>query len=387
MPWTEKLPSGRYRAGIRLPNSERRYLRGTFTHKKAAMDAAIEEEGKVKKPGWRDPRIGLTTWREWHSIWWPARAIEPATIKGEESMVRNHIMPKWGDVALAEVRKQDVQAWAVSLVTTNLGSEDDPRYRKPSTARRVLNVFVSSLTAAVDAEVIVANPAVRIKLPPNPPVDPVFLSREQYAAIVSAVPDDGDRAMLDFLVGTGLRWGEAAGLHLHNLDLQRGIVTVADVTDGEEIKPYPKGRRVRQVPVLQWVVDYLELPPASGCGLRHRHVRRCPSGLVFPAARGGVRDDRNFTHRVLEPALKAAGLAELGCTLHDLRHTYASWLAEDGVPLGRIAELLGHASITTTEIYAHFRPSTSSDVERALRPPVAVKVEPAPGPAQLRALN
>ncbi|MBW9095173.1 tyrosine-type recombinase/integrase [Microbacterium jejuense] len=379
MAWTEKLPSGRYRGLYYLPSGERRSA-GTFAHKKAAKDAAIEAEAKVKRPGWRDPRVGLTTWGEWHDIWWPSRAIEPQTSASEESMIRNHVMPRWRDVPLAEIRRQDVQAWAVGLVTENLGTDDEPKYRKPSTARRVLGPFVSSLTAAVDAEVIVANPAVRIKLPPNPEPTPVFLTREQYAAIADQVSNRADRAVLDFLVGTGVRWGELAGLHVHNLNLERGVVTVVDVTDGIEIKPYPKGRRSRQVPLLQWVVDYLDVPdPPKPCGLPHRHSRRCLSGLAFPAARGGVRDDRNFTQRVFAPAVKAAGLEDLGASLHDLRHTYASWLAQDGVPLGRIAELLGHASITTTEIYAHFQPATHDDVAHALRPPQLAPTAPAAG--------
>lgn len=368
MAWTEKLPSGRYRGSYRLPNGQIRSA-GTFTHKKAAREAAVAAEGKVMRPGWRDPRDGLTTWGEWHGIWWPARVIEPATKAGEESMVRNHIMPKWTDAPLAEITRHDVQAWATSLTTANIGTEDEPRYRKPSTARRVLNVFVSSMSAAIDAELIESNPATRIKLPPNPPTTAVFLTREEYAALVAAVPRQADRALLDFLAGTGLRWGELAGLHLHNLDLQNGVVTVQDVTDGEEIKPYPKGRRVRRVPVFQWVVDELEVPAPRPCGVKHRHRRTCPSGLVFPTPEGGARDDRNFTQRVLQPALKTAGLAHLGASLHDLRHTYASWLAMDGVPLGRIAELLGHASITTTEIYAHFTQTKGDDIAHAIRDP------------------
>jgi integrase len=108
--------------------------------------------------------------------------------------------------------------------------------------------------------------------------------------------------------------------------------------------------------------------------VKHRASRTCPSGLVFPAKEGGVRDDRNFSQRVLHPALKRAGLGDLGLSLHDLRHTYASWLAMDGTPLGRIADLLGHRSITTTEIYAHFLPSTADDIAHAMRDPRGANV-------------
>lgn len=386
MPWTEKLPSGRYRGMYRLPNGQKRSA-GTYPHKKRAKDAAIEAEAKVKKPGWRDPRDGLTTWSDWRDIWWPTRAIEPQTRASEASMVANHIMPRWGDVALADIKRQDVQAWMTGFINENIGSDEDPRYRAPSTARRILNVFVSSMSAAVDAELIAANPALRIKLPPMPEGSEVFLTRAQYAALVDAVPKRADRAVLDFLVGTGARWGEMAGLHLHNLDLEHGRVRLQDVTDGTEIKPYTKGRHLRYVPLMQWVVDNLDLHDANGCGLKHRGRKGCPSGLVFPGPRGGVRDDRNFSQRVLAPAITTAGLEQLGMSLHDLRHTYASWLIQDGVPLTRVCELLGHASIQMTERYAHLEPVTTSDIEHAIRNPHGAnmgQIATTPGFAGLR---
>lgn len=125
-------------------------------------------------------------------------------------MIDVHVMPRWGDVALADIKRHDVQAWATAIVTENLGGDDEPRYRTASTARRILNVFVSSLTAAVDAELLVANPALRIRLPPIPPGRQVFLTRAQYAELAAQVPGRADRAVLDFLVGTGARWGEMA---------------------------------------------------------------------------------------------------------------------------------------------------------------------------------
>ena len=77
---------------------------------------------------------------------------------------------------------------------------------------------------------------------------------------------------------------------------------------------------------------------------------------------------------MLRPALERAGLGERGVTLHDLRHTYASWLVQDGVPLTRVAGLLGHSSTRTTEIYAHFAPAEREDVARALRDPRGANV-------------
>jgi len=119
--------------------------------------------------------------------------------------------------------------------------------------------------------------------------------------------------------------------------------------------------------VFDWVMENIDPPRSRTCGVRHRNGS-CPSALVFPARNGGARDDRNFSRRVLHPALEDAGLSHLGVTLHDLRHTYASWLIQGGVSPERIADLLGHASLATTQIYAHLARARHDELAAALRP-------------------
>ena len=92
---------------------------------------------------------------------------------------------------------------------------------------------------------------------------------------------------------------------------------------------------------------------------------------MFTAAGGGPLDDRNWSRRVLQPALERAGLGDSGYTIYTFRHTYASWLVQAGVPLARVAQLMGHKSITTTEIYAHLAPAVADDVRLALPQPTA----------------
>lgn len=377
MAWVVKRPSGKWQGKYRSPDGAQRSA-GSFSTKRAALKAAVDAEN--------GPELSTLTWGEWVTQWWPTRAIEPATAATEATMVHKHISPTWRSERLSEITRHDVQAWATSLVSGDSALS-------PGSARRVLGVLVSSLSGAVDAGIIPANPAVRIKLPPAPRGREVFLSREQFDALIDAIPHKDDALLVLFLANTGLRWGEAAGLHWHNLDMSRGIVTVADVHSEGEIKPYPKGRRMRHVPVFDWVTENLDEPRSfSGCGIPHREGA-CRSALVFPARGGGVRDDRNFSRRVLKPALEDAGLSHLGVTLHDLRHTYASWLVQGGVSLERIADLLGHASLSTTQIYAHLAPARHDELAAALRPGGAqrnaVKSEPATHllPGQLRAVT
>lgn len=382
MAWAEKQRSGRWLGIYRTKKGERRTTGETFTRKSDAVREAGDLESKSRKTGWHDPKNGDITWGEWRTIWEASRSIEGSTARNERSMIDLWIAPHWEDAPLSEISNQDVREWMAEVRATNtavdeFGAPDDehPKYLATSSVRRYLNPFVSSLTAAVDAGRIPANPAYGVKLPPIPEPDRVFLTKDEYQAYFDALPDDRARAEAEFLVTTGVRFGEFAGLHANRLLIADDIVQIQEVWDGTEIKPYPKGGRARMVPLVDRSLAYWQKPTAARCGLNHREGK-CRSALAFPARRGGAWDSRNYTRSVMEPALKKAGLDDLGLTLHDFRHTYASWLAQDGVPLGKIAELLGHASQRTTEIYAHFRPSEKSDVERALAGRIALVPEP-----------
>lgn len=354
MAYAEKRGSV-YRGIYRDNTGQKRSVPGTFDRKRDALHAANTLEVKAKRSKADASKFGKT-WGAWCSEWWGKRAVERSTLTSESSMINKHIAPRWADTRVSEITRPDVQSWANTLAET----------LKPGTARRILNVFVSSLSAAVESNLIDANPATRIKLPPAPQGREVFLSREEFAAMLSGIPDGRDAAVAQFLVGTGIRWGELAGLHWHNIDFDTGMVTVADVYDRSVIKPYPKARRVRRVPFFPWAVENLPDPStAVPCSVEHTDGA-CRSGLVFRTRAGGPLSDRNYSRRVLAPALAKAGLGGLGATLHDLRHTYASWLIQSGVPLERIAELLGHSSVTTTRIYAHLAPAQHNDLAAAM---------------------
>lgn len=271
-------------------------------------------------------------------------------------MLEKHIIPYWAGRRVQEISRPDVQEWANILADT----------LKPGTARRILTVFVSSMSGAVAANIIDVNTATGIKLPPVPEGREVYFTRDEFARIANAMGREQDRAVAQMLVGTGMRWGELAGLHWHNLDIEAGMVTVAGTFDRTMIKPYPKSRKARRVPFFPWAVESLEVPlHPSPCATEHADGV-CRSGLVFSTSSGRALSDRNYARRALAPALADAGLAGLGSTLHDLRHTYASWLIQSGIPLERIAELLGHSSVTTTRIYAHLAPAQHDDLRAAL---------------------
>jgi len=348
MAWTEKLPSGRWRGAYRLPNGSKRSA-GTFDHKKAAMNAAAAAEVDAAALGWRDPRAGARTWSEWATEWWPSRGVEPSTLLRDESRRTVHLEPRWKEVPLVDITRHDVKAWAADLLTSGMA---------PATVQRCVALLSASLVAAVDAEILTANPAARLRLANADNTRERYLTKDEAFRLLDEVPEGVARGMAAMLLGTGLRWGEAAGATVQRLDRPGAVFRVAETWDDKlkQPKAYPKGRRRRSVPVPDWTLDYLK--PLVG---------RRRTGFIFLSADETPLDHHNYRRRIWIPAVKRAGLDDVH--LHDARHTYASWLIQDGVPLEEVGRLLGHVSPLTTRRYAHLAETPSASVLSALSRP------------------
>jgi integrase len=201
------------------------------------------------------------------------------------------------------------------------------------------------LAGAEDERLIPANPVGRVP-PPMRPVDPevifgrvqprVLTPKQVGQLLVYARPDD--RAVLLVLSGTGLRAGELCGLRGARVDLGRRRLEIATVRYdagrfGRGYKPRPMSTAgIRSIPLAGLVIEELR---------RRRPAER--SSLLFPdASRYRLR---HAYLRAVRQARKHGHL--LGLDLrgpHDLRHTFATWLEDDGIPARVIDELMGHAA-------------------------------------------
>ena len=362
MAWAEKLPSGKYRGVYRDAGGKRRSA-GTFTHKPRAERAAAAAEERARRALAANGEGFKIPWGQWCDDWWPTRNVEPSTLKVDAYRRAKHLDPRWSAVPLGAIRRHDVEAWAATLRRDGLG---------PASVRRVVRLLSVSLEAAVDAQHIEANPASRIKLSTEPPAPERFLTREEYAAIRAHLPTTDDQFVADLLVYTGMRWGEMSGLHWHRVDLARGFLQVVETYDDStsRIKAYPKGKAARPIPLTPELVKGLRerqgrMRAAGGCGVEHTNGK-CRSGLVVTTPGGRPLRNSNWTP-TWRMAVDMSGVGHV--RPHDLRHTFASWLLQAGIPLAEVSRLLGHSSLRTTERYAHLAEPPNEAVLAALAAP------------------
>ncbi len=228
-----------------------------------------------------------------------------------------------------------------AIVVLREGTEGHPPLSASSAARAVIVVRGLHRFALRERLVIddvargVKPPAVPRRLPKAIPVEDV--ERLLEAAGFDQTPLAlRDRALLEVLYGTGARISEAVGLAVDDLD-----------RDGAVVILHGKGDKTRMVPVgrfaLRAVDDYLvrSRPGLAAAGRG--------SAELFLNARGGPLS-RQSAWTILRAVADKAGLAE-GLSPHTLRHSFATHLLDGGADVRVVQELLGHASVTTTQIY------------------------------------
>ncbi|HET7473985.1 MAG TPA: tyrosine recombinase [Candidatus Limnocylindrales bacterium] len=184
--------------------------------------------------------------------------------------------------------------------------------------------------------------AAHLDLPRQPRLLPETLTVAEVEALLEAAPDLRSRALLELLYAAGLRVSEALGLDLEDLSIDGGFVRVIG-----------KGDMERLVPVGDVALDWLGtwLRDGRPALLAIHHVEPVRGGPLFLGDRG-ARLARQQAFAAVKAAARRAGLPE-AVSPHTLRHSFATHLLEGGADLRIVQELLGHASISTTQLYTH----------------------------------
>ena len=271
------------------------------------------------------------------------RGLAANTVESYRRDLRRYVdvLAAHGRTELRDVRTADVAAFLAALRT---GDEDHPPLAVSSAGRAV--VAVRGLHAFALAQGLCAGDPARDVTPPAPPKRlPKAISVGEVERLLEAAgsmqdPNPRvlrDRALLEFLYGTGARISEAVGLDLRDLDLSADPAVLLS----------GKGGKQRFVPVGSYAVRALEAYLVRGRPVLAAGARR-PSNAVFLNARGG-RLTRQGAWGVLGEAADRSGIS--GASPHTLRHSFATHLLDGGADIRVVQELLGHASVTTTQVY------------------------------------
>ena len=227
---------------------------------------------------------------------------------------------------------------------------------KGTSIRRRLSTIRQFYRFLIEEEIIAADPTRDLASPKQGLYLPEVLSIDEVARLMAS-PDVGtplgvrDKAMLELLYATGLRVSELIGLKLHHLNLHVGYLICRGKGDKERLVPMGESAQ-------RWVNDYLK-------NTRPYLVKK-PTDILFCSRRGGAMTRQNFWHSIKRYATIAGILKQI--SPHMLRHSFATHLLGGGADLRSVQMMLGHADISTTQIYTHLSSARLKEVHERYHP-------------------
>lgn len=238
-----------------------------------------------------------------------------------------------GSRGLLEVSQAQIQGFLATLMGE--GTKASSSARSLSTLRRFYRYHVRQNQIQVD-------PCAQVLSPKGGRALPRALSEAQVEALLSAPAVDTplglrDRAMLETLYATGLRVSELVGLTLLEINLEVGLVRIVG-----------KGNKERLVPLGEQAIEWLKRYQDSA---RLELLGEAQSDAMFVTARGKAMSRQAFWYLIKKHALRAE--IDFSLSPHTLRHAFATHLLNHGADLRSVQMLLGHADLSTTQIYTH----------------------------------
>lgn len=360
MAWTVERKSGRWTGYYRDQAGKPRSA-GTFDNRQRAHEEATNAEAIAKN---NPSQASDLTWGTWRETWEPTIKADSGSLITYKSRINKHLHPKWHNWPIAEIQRKDIQEWIDGLNTSG------------SLARSCLTVMSMSMAEAEERGFITSNPCRKINLPPLDDSAERFLTTAEIEAVRQHLPT----SMLyvyDLLLQTGMRFGELAGLHAEHADFEgrRLRVEMQWSESGKKFKQ-TKSKQTRWIPLTERASTLLRgRIELVGWGTPAEQVYdrvRVRSGPIVCDSGDRPLPIHKFSW-ALRTAAKKAKVKEHGIErpvghvrVHDLRHTFASALVQNGVDLQTVSALLGHSSLSTTTRYAKVSNARWDDVRAAL---------------------
>jgi integrase len=255
-----------------------------------------------------------------------------------EGHLAKHILPRFGDLPLESVSETAVQEFVADLKRTTF-----ERRRSNGTLIKTYRLSRKTVLNIVGVIKLVLGRKVwmswEVDLGRPKRVRQRYFTQEQLRLIINAAPERY-RVLFALLAATGLRIGEAAGLHLADLDLDSCVLCVRrSVWNGQELEPKTEN-----------AVREIDIDPTLAAMLRD-YVGSSRRTRLFEARNGAPLSAGNIRNRVLHPLLAELGIPKAG--LHAFRHSRVTLLRKNGTPADLQKQWIGHSSLRTTDRYAH----------------------------------
>jgi integrase len=295
-----------------------------------------------------DPALSTMTVGEWVQHYIDHRTgLAKSTLADYRSYFKNDIAKALGPIPLTVLTRDDVAKWTQDMADAG---------RSGKTISNKVAFLASALNSAVEAGRIPANPASGHRMPRTEKKDMVCLTSADLGKLLEAVTEHW-RPLVEFLVVSGVRWGEATALRPSDIDVDNGTVRITRAwkrtyaVGGYELGPPKTKRSVRTINVPTSVLAKLDRTKE----------------WVFVNKSGGPVRGNGFHDRVWQPAVDRVWPTTdregkplppekmpRHPRIHDCRHTCASWLISAGVPMATVSRHVGHESIqTTVNLYTH----------------------------------
>lgn len=350
MPRNKKRTDGRYTVTFRH-NGRRLYFYGTTqAEARAKADAArdrLRRDGPV-----RDSSRTLAQWLdEWVTTFLQASDRAESTKTMHAGYARVWIIPILGDVRLDQLNVNDVNRLMLTMKADG---------RAETTRRNCYTTLRVALDDAVLNGLLAANPVHRVRQPKVTRHEARYLRPNEVTALVDAAATLRYGPILSFILGTGLRRGEALALRWGSVDVDKGTARVNGSLvrrNGQLVVSTPKTASSRRTVALSpamvsLLLSWRTVQAAERLAAGNLwHGKDAQTDYVFTTALGGPVEPQNVL-RTVQIAATTAGLHDV--TVHSLRHTYATTALLNNIPLKVVSSNLGHASIQiTADTYGH----------------------------------
>jgi integrase len=342
-----RLPSGRWQVRFPGPDGAQHTARTpdgrslTFDSKQYADAYLARTHADIQAGRWVMPGTvaAPVTLRAYAGTWLAGRDLADRTREDYAAVLRDHILPVFGETAVTAITPAAVREWHTRLKDTT----------GPTQRAHAYGLLRTILNTAVADEVIAANPC-RVRgggsVRRAKRIRPATLA--ELEALVKAMPDRY-KLMVLMAAWCALRFGELAELRRGDVDVRNGVVHVrrgvVRTGDGRKVKGPKSEAGKRDVSIPPHLMPLVKSHLAD-------HVAASRDALLFPAAGDPVRHMAPATlYRVYYPAREKAGRPDL--RFHDLRHTGATLAAATGATLAELMARLGHSTAGAALRYQH----------------------------------